>query len=35
VSSLVTARFPLDKAAEAFDLAVARTGLKVVIQPAR
>jgi L-iditol 2-dehydrogenase len=35
VSSLVTARFPLEKAADAFALAVARTGLKVVIQPAR
>jgi L-iditol 2-dehydrogenase len=35
VSSLVTARFPLEKATDAFALAVARTGLKVVIQPAR
>jgi L-iditol 2-dehydrogenase len=34
-SSLVTARFPLDKAADAFDLAVARAGHKVLIQPAR
>jgi L-iditol 2-dehydrogenase len=33
-SSLVTARFPLDKAAAAFELAVARAGLKVLIQPA-
>jgi L-iditol 2-dehydrogenase len=34
VSSLVTARFPLGRATEAFELAVARTGLKVLIQPA-
>jgi L-iditol 2-dehydrogenase len=33
-SSLITARFPLDKAADAFDVAVARAGLKVLIQPA-
>jgi L-iditol 2-dehydrogenase len=32
-ASLVTARFPLDKAADAFELALARTGLKVLIQP--
>ncbi len=32
-ASLVTARFPLEKAADAFELAVARTGLKVLIQP--
>jgi L-iditol 2-dehydrogenase len=32
-SSLVTARFPLERTAEAFELAVARTGLKVLIQP--
>jgi L-iditol 2-dehydrogenase len=35
VSSLVTARFPLDKAEEAFRTAVSRQGLKVVIQPSR
>jgi L-iditol 2-dehydrogenase len=33
VSSLVTARFPLDRAAEAFEFAVSRRGLKVVVQP--
>jgi L-iditol 2-dehydrogenase len=33
VAGLVTARFPLDKASEAFESAVARNGLKVVIQP--
>jgi L-iditol 2-dehydrogenase len=33
-SSLVTDRFPLDQAAEAFELAVARSGLKVLVQPA-
>jgi L-iditol 2-dehydrogenase len=33
VSSLVTARFPLEKAEDAFRSAVARHGLKVVIQP--
>jgi L-iditol 2-dehydrogenase len=33
VSTLVTARFPLDRAAEAFESAVSRHGLKVVIQP--
>jgi L-iditol 2-dehydrogenase len=32
--SLVTARFPLEAAEEAFAQAVARSGLKVVIQPA-
>ena len=31
--SLVTSRFPLDQAADAFESAVARAGLKVVIQP--
>jgi L-iditol 2-dehydrogenase len=33
VTTLVTARFPLDRAAEAFESAVSRQGLKVVIQP--
>jgi len=33
VASLVTARFPLEHAQEAFESAVARQGLKVVIQP--
>jgi L-iditol 2-dehydrogenase len=33
VASLVTARFPLERAAEAFASAVSRRGLKVVIQP--
>jgi L-iditol 2-dehydrogenase len=33
VASLVTARFPLEKAQEAFESAVLRQGLKVVIQP--
>ena len=33
VASLVTARFPLDKAQDAFESAVLRQGLKVVIQP--
>jgi L-iditol 2-dehydrogenase len=33
VASLVTARFPLEKAEEAFRSAAARHGLKVVIQP--
>ncbi|HEY9376933.1 MAG TPA: hypothetical protein VIQ02_07535, partial [Jiangellaceae bacterium] len=32
-TSLVTSRFPLDQAADAFESAVARAGLKVVIQP--
>jgi L-iditol 2-dehydrogenase len=30
---LVTARYPLDKAAEAFGAAAARTGLKVIVEP--
>jgi L-iditol 2-dehydrogenase len=34
-ASLVTARFPLEKTAEAFELAARRTGLKVLIQPSR
>lgn len=34
-ASLVTARFSLEKAADAFGLAVGRTGLKVLIQPSR
>jgi L-iditol 2-dehydrogenase len=33
VASMVTARFPLERAAEAFASAVSRRGLKVVIQP--
>jgi L-iditol 2-dehydrogenase len=33
VATLVTARFPLERAAEAFESAVSRQGLKVVIQP--
>jgi L-iditol 2-dehydrogenase len=33
VTTLVTARFPLERAAEAFESAVMRQGLKVVIQP--
>jgi L-iditol 2-dehydrogenase len=33
VASLVTARFPLERAAEAFTSAVSRQGLKVVVQP--
>jgi L-iditol 2-dehydrogenase len=33
VASLVTARFPLERAAEAFACAVSRQGLKVVVQP--
>jgi L-iditol 2-dehydrogenase len=32
-ASLVTARFPLEEAAEAFELAAGRTGLKVLIRP--
>ena len=31
--SLVSHRFPLAETAEAFDTAVARTGLKVVVEP--
>jgi L-iditol 2-dehydrogenase len=34
-ASLVTARFPLEKAVGAFELAAQRTGLKVLIQPSR
>lgn len=33
VAGVVTARFPLERAAEAFESAVSRQGLKVVIQP--
>lgn len=33
VSSLVTHRYPLARVAEAFDVAVARTGVKVVVEP--
>jgi L-iditol 2-dehydrogenase len=35
LASLVTARFPLEQAGEAFRSAVSRQGLKVVIQPSR
>jgi L-iditol 2-dehydrogenase len=34
VGSLVTHRYPLSGAAEAFAVAAARTGLKVVVEPA-
>ena len=33
LAGLVSARYPLEKAAEAFSIAVARTGLKVIIEP--
>jgi L-iditol 2-dehydrogenase len=33
LQSLVTHRFPLDRAPEAFEVAVAREGLKVVVEP--
>ena len=33
LAALVSARYPLEKAAEAFSTAVARTGLKVIIEP--
>ncbi|MGN9908240.1 alcohol dehydrogenase catalytic domain-containing protein [Phytohabitans sp. LJ34] len=33
VSTVVTARYPLDAAADAFEAAVARRGLKVVVEP--
>jgi L-iditol 2-dehydrogenase len=33
LATLVTARYPLEKAAEAFSVAAARTGLKVIVQP--
>jgi L-iditol 2-dehydrogenase len=33
VSTVVTARYPLDASAEAFEAAVARRGLKVVVEP--
>jgi L-iditol 2-dehydrogenase len=33
VASLVTSRFPLEQAQEAFEFAVSRQGLKVVVQP--
>jgi L-iditol 2-dehydrogenase len=33
LTTLVTARFPLERAAEAFESAVSRQGLKVVVQP--
>jgi L-iditol 2-dehydrogenase len=35
VSSLVTARYPLDRVGEALEAAQARTGLKVVVEPHR
>jgi L-iditol 2-dehydrogenase len=34
VSTVVSARYPLDATAEAFEAAVARRGLKVVVEPA-
>ena len=34
VTTLVTARYPLEKAAEAFSNAAARTGQKVIVEPA-
>jgi L-iditol 2-dehydrogenase len=33
LTGLVSARYPLEKAAEAFSVAAARTGLKVIIEP--
>ncbi|BCB86179.1 alcohol dehydrogenase catalytic domain-containing protein [Phytohabitans suffuscus] len=33
MSTVVTARYPLDQAADAFETAVARRGLKVVVEP--
>ena len=33
LAGLVSARYPLEKAAEAFGAAVARTGLKVIVEP--
>jgi L-iditol 2-dehydrogenase len=33
LATLVTARYPLEKAAEAFSVAAARTGLKVIVKP--
>ena len=33
LQSLVTHRFPLDRTPEAFEVAVAREGLKVVVEP--
>jgi L-iditol 2-dehydrogenase len=33
VASLVTHRYPLERAGEAFEIAAARTGLKVVVEP--
>jgi L-iditol 2-dehydrogenase len=33
VRSVVSAAFPLDEVGKAFEVAVARTGLKVVVQP--
>jgi threonine dehydrogenase-like Zn-dependent dehydrogenase len=33
VQSLVTHRFPLERVGDAFELAAARTGLKVVVEP--
>jgi hypothetical protein len=34
VASLVTARYPLAQVGEAFKVAAARNGLKVVVEPA-
>ncbi len=33
LAGLISARYPLEKAAEAFSTAVARTGLKVIVEP--
>jgi L-iditol 2-dehydrogenase len=33
LQSLVTHRFPLERVGEAFDVAAARQGLKVVVEP--
>jgi L-iditol 2-dehydrogenase len=33
VTSVVTDRYPLSRAAEAFEAAISRTGMKVVVEP--
>ena len=33
ITSLVTHRFPLDETSQAFEVAAAREGLKVVVEP--